>query len=152
MRTATTTCCVVGGGPAGMMAGLLLARNGVHVTVLEKHEDFFRDFRGDTIHPATLRILDDLGIVEEFLALPHTRMSRVTMETPSGPVTFADFSRLRPYGFIAFVPQWDFLDFLHAQATRYPTFRLLRQAEVRDLVVDDGRVVGVWSDIPEGRP
>jgi 2-polyprenyl-6-methoxyphenol hydroxylase-like FAD-dependent oxidoreductase len=99
---------------------------------------------------ATLRILDDLGLVEDVLALPHTRMPRVTLETPSGPVTFADFSRLRPYGLIAFVPQWDFLDFLHAQATRYPTFRLLRQAEVRNLVVDEGRVLGVRAETPEG--
>src|SRR5918997_5845628 len=116
MRAQTTTCCVVGGGPAGMMAGLLLARAGVDVTVLEKHEDFFRDFRGDTIHPATLRILAELGIAEEFLDLPHTRMPRVSMETAYGPLTIADFSRLRPYGFIAFVPQRDFLEFLHDQA------------------------------------
>ncbi len=150
MRTQTTTCCVVGGGPAGMMAGLLLARDGVDVTVLEKHEDFFRDFRGDTIHPATLRILHDLGMAEDFLSLPHSRMQRVTMETPSGPVAFADFTRLRPYGFIAFVPQWDFLDFLHAQATRYPTFRLLRQTEVKDLVIDNGQVLGVRAETPEG--
>jgi 2-polyprenyl-6-methoxyphenol hydroxylase-like FAD-dependent oxidoreductase len=150
MRVETTTCCVVGGGPAGMMAGLLLARAGVHVTVLEKHEDFFRDFRGDTIHPATLRILAELGIAEEFLALPHTRLPRVTMETASGPLTIAEFTRLRPYGFIAFVPQWDFLDFLHDRARDHPTFHLLRRAEVTDLVLDDGRVAGVRAETADG--
>jgi len=150
MRVETTTCCVVGGGPAGMMAGLLLARAGVDVTVLEKHEDFFRDFRGDTIHPATLRILADLGIAEAFLALPHTRMPRVSMETASGPLTIAEFTRLRPYGFIAFVPQWDFLDFIDDQAKAYPTFRLLRRVEVTDLVHEAGRVAGVRAETDDG--
>ncbi|MGY1712575.1 FAD-dependent oxidoreductase [Geodermatophilus sp. SYSU D00758] len=150
MRMAATTCCVVGGGPAGMTAGLLLARAGVDVTVLEKHEDFFRDFRGDTIHPATLRVLAELDLAEEFLALPHTRMPRVTMETASGPVTIAEFTRLRPYGFIAFVPQWDFLDFLHDQAKAHPTFRLLRRAEVTGLVLDAGRVAGVRAETADG--
>ncbi|WP_458199752.1 FAD-dependent oxidoreductase [Blastococcus deserti] len=145
-----TTCCVVGGGPAGMMAGLLLARAGVDVTVLEKHEDFFRDFRGDTIHPATLRVLAELGIAEQFLALPHTRMPRVSMETPSGPVTIADFTRLRPYGFIAFVPQWDFLDFLHDQAKAFPSFRLIRRAQVTDLLLDAGRIAGVRAETADG--
>jgi 2-polyprenyl-6-methoxyphenol hydroxylase-like FAD-dependent oxidoreductase len=150
MRVETTTCCVVGGGPAGMMAGLLLARAGVDVTVLEKHEDFFRDFRGDTIHPATLRILAELDIAEDFLALPHTRMPRVSMQTASGPLTIAEFTRLRPYGFIAFVPQWDFLDFLHDRAKSYPTFHLLRRAEVTDLVLDSGRVAGVRAQTADG--
>ncbi len=121
MRTEETACCVVGGGPAGMMAALLLARQGVKVTVLEKHEDFLRDFRGDTIHPATLQVLDELGALEQFLALPHTRMERVTMDTPSGPVTFADFTKVGRHGYIAFVPQWDFLGFLADWARRYPS-------------------------------
>ncbi len=150
MRVETTTCCVVGGGPAGMMAGLLLARAGVDVTVLEKHEDFFRDFRGDTIHPATLRILAELDIAEDFLALPHTRMPRVSMQTASGPLTIAEFTRLQPYGFIAFVPQWDFLDFLYDRAKSYPTFDLLRRAEVTDLVLDSGRVAGVRAQTADG--
>ena len=151
MRTETTTCCVVGGGPAGMMAGLLLARQGVDVIVLEKHEDFFRDFRGDTIHPATLQVLDELGIIEDFLALRHTRMERVTMDTPSGPLTFADFTKVSErYGYIAFLPQWDFLEFLHDQAKRYPSFRLLRPAEVTDLVEGNGRIVGVRAKTPDG--
>jgi 2-polyprenyl-6-methoxyphenol hydroxylase-like FAD-dependent oxidoreductase len=150
VRVETTTCCVVGGGPAGMMAGLLLARAGVDVTVLEKHEDFFRDFRGDTIHPATLRILAELGLVDEFLSLPHTRMPRVHLQTGSGQVTIADFTRLRPYGFVAFVPQWDFLDFVHDRASACPTFRLLRHAEVTDLVLDAGRVAGVRAETEDG--
>ena len=133
-----------------MMAGLLLARAGVDVTVLEKHEDFFRDFRGDTIHPATLRILAELDLAEAFLAVPHTRMSQVSMETAAGPVTIAEFSRLRPYGFIAFVPQWDFLEFLHEQARTLPTFRLLRPAEVTDLVLDAGRIAGVRARTADG--
>jgi 2-polyprenyl-6-methoxyphenol hydroxylase-like FAD-dependent oxidoreductase len=151
MRTETTTCCIVGGGPAGMMAGLLLARQGVEVVVLEKHADFLRDFRGDTIHPATLQLLDELGVIDDFLALPHTRMERVTMDTPSGPVTFADFSRLAGrHGYIAFLPQWDFLNFLADKAAHYPTFRLLTAASVTELVEEGGAVVGIRATTKEG--
>jgi 2-polyprenyl-6-methoxyphenol hydroxylase-like FAD-dependent oxidoreductase len=151
MRTETTTCCIVGGGPAGMMAGLLLARQGVEVVVLEKHDDFLRDFRGDTIHPATLQLLDELGVIDDFLALPHTRMERVTMDTPSGPVTFADFSRLAGrHGYIAFLPQWDFLNFLADKAAHYPTFRLLTAASVTELVEEGGAVVGIRATTKEG--
>jgi 2-polyprenyl-6-methoxyphenol hydroxylase-like FAD-dependent oxidoreductase len=127
-----------------MMAGLLLARRGVDVVVLEKHEDFLRDFRGDTIHPSTLQLIHELGWIDEFLELPHSRMDQVTVRMGGSTVTFADFRRLRvrcPY--IAFMPQWDFLDFLAAKANAMPNFRLLRSTEVTDLVVERGRVVGV---------
>ena len=133
-----------------MVCGWLLARSGVDVVVLEKHEDFFRDFRGDTIHPATLQLLAELGAIDDFLALPHSKMERLTMETPSGSVTFADFTKLSPYGYIAFVPQWDFLDFVNERARRYPWFRLLRPAEATELVHGNDRVVGVRATTTTG--
>jgi 2-polyprenyl-6-methoxyphenol hydroxylase-like FAD-dependent oxidoreductase len=134
-----------------MMAGLLFARQGVDVMVLEKHHDFLRDFRGDTIHPATMQLLDELGALDEFLAIPHSRMERVTMDTPEGPVSFADFSRLAGrHGYIAFLPQWDFLNFLAGQAARYPTFRLLVGAPVTELVEEGGAVVGVRVATEDG--
>ncbi|MBT2225333.1 FAD-dependent oxidoreductase [Nonomuraea sp. NEAU-A123] len=151
MRTESVRCCVVGGGPAGIMLGLLLARQGVEVIVLEKHADFLRDFRGDTVHPSTLELIAELGWVEEFLELPHAKMREVTVSIGGKAVTFADFSRLKvrcPY--IAFLPQWDVLDFLAAKAAAYPGFRLLRGAEVTELVSEDGRTVGVRADTAEG--
>jgi len=151
MRRETTTCCIAGGGPAGMMAGLLLARQGIEVMVLEKHADFLRDFRGDTIHPATLQLLAELGMIEEFLQLPHTKMPRIIMETPTGPTTFADFTRWTgPYGYIAFVPQWDFLNFIARKAEAYPSFRLITRAEVTGLIEENGQNVGVHASTPEG--
>jgi len=137
------TCCVVGGGPAGMMAGLLLARAGVPVLVLEKHADFLRDFRGDTVHPSTLEILDQLGLYDTFLQRPHTKAYRLRGRFASLETTFADFTHLPTRAkFVALMPQWDFLDFLAAEARRYPNFDLRMQAEVTGLRTADGKVVG----------
>jgi len=127
-------CCVVGGGPAGMMLGLLLARSGVRVTVLEKHKDFLRDFRGDTVHPSTLQIMQELGLLEEFLKLPHTKIRTANMEIGDEHLSIGDFTRLpTACKFIALMPQWDFLNFIAEEAKAYPTFKLLMRAEVTGL-------------------
>ncbi|WP_330256793.1 FAD-dependent oxidoreductase [Nocardia sp. NBC_00565] len=143
--------CVVGGGPAGLMTGLLLARSGVEVLVLEKHPDFLRDFRGDTVHPSTLRAMDELGLAAEFLALPHVELPQLPMATASGPVIFADFRGL-PGGFpfVAFMPQWDVLNFLAEAGRRYPGFRLIQEAEVTELIHEDDAVVGARVRTPDG--
>lgn len=139
-----TTCLVVGGGPAGMVLGLLMARAGVEVTVLEKHADFLRDFRGDTVHASTLTLLDELGLGERFARLPQRRIDRVQVMLDSGVTTVGDMSRLPgAHQHIALVPQWDFLDLLADAAAEEPTFTLRRNAEVTDLLRDGERVVGV---------
>ena len=147
-----TTCIVVGGGPAGMVAALLLARGGVEVTVLEKHADFLRDFRGDTVHPSTLRLLDELGLFEQFDALPHTKLEGWGIDLPDGrKAPFIDFTRLRlPHRYIAMVPQWDLLDLLAEAGRQEPTFTLRMSHDVTGLLYESGRVVGVRYDSPDG--
>jgi 2-polyprenyl-6-methoxyphenol hydroxylase-like FAD-dependent oxidoreductase len=144
-------CCVTGGGPAGMMLGFLLARAGMDVLVLEKHADFLRDFRGDTIHPSTLELMHELGLLEEFLARPHQEAPQLTGVVGDTAVVIADFSHLPTHcRFIAFMPQWDFLNFLAEHGRKYPTFRVRMQAQVTELLEDGGRVVGVRAVTPEG--
>ena len=142
MPRVSVQCCIAGGGPAGMMLGLLLARAGVVVTVLEKHADFLRDFRGDTIHPSTLMLMDELGLLERFLKLPHQRVTRLAFQFGERTVPMADFSRLGP-GFMAIMPQWDFLNFLAEEAKRHPSFTLRMEAEVTGVIERDGQVHGV---------
>jgi 2-polyprenyl-6-methoxyphenol hydroxylase-like FAD-dependent oxidoreductase len=147
-----TTCLIVGGGPAGMVAGLLLARGGVEVTVLEKHADFLRDFRGDTVHPSTLRLLDELGLYEQFNALPHTRLEGWGLDLPDGrKAPIIDFTRLRmPHPYIAMVPQWDLLDLLADAGRKESTFTLRMSHDVTGLLYEADRVVGVRYESPDG--
>jgi 2-polyprenyl-6-methoxyphenol hydroxylase-like FAD-dependent oxidoreductase len=141
---AHTTVCISGGGPAGMMLGFLLARAGIRVTVLEKHADFFRDFRGDTIHTATLELMRELGLLDDFLRLPHHKVYSIGGTFGGESITFGDFRYLPTQcKFVAFMPQWDFLDFLKRQAAAYPDFTLLMDAEATVLLRDRGRVSGV---------
>src|SRR6266536_2736053 len=144
-------CAVVGGGPAGMMLGLLLARAGIEVVVLEKHADFLRDFRGDTIHPSTLELMHELGLLDAFLELPHQKITELKAWFGGTELTLADFTHLPTHcRFIALMPQWDFLDFLAREAARYPAFRLRMQAEVTGLIEEAGRIVGVRGRTSEG--
>ena len=144
-------CCIAGGGPAGMMLGYLLARAGVEVLLLEKHGDFLRDFRGDTIHPSTLEVMHELGLLDEFLKLPHQKVYELNAQVGEMRLTIADFRHLPTRcGFVAFMPQWDFLNFLAEKAARYSGFKLMMEAEVTGLVEESGRVVGVRAKTPSG--
>jgi 2-polyprenyl-6-methoxyphenol hydroxylase-like FAD-dependent oxidoreductase len=147
-----TTCLVVGGGPAGMVLGLLLARAGIEVTVLEKHGDFLRDFRGDTVHPSTLQLLDELGLGEDFARLPQTRLEEVVFPTADGgTVTIGDFRRLRvPHPYVAMTPQWDLLDLLADAGRREPTYTLRMQTEMTGLLREGDRVRGVRYRTADG--
>jgi 2-polyprenyl-6-methoxyphenol hydroxylase-like FAD-dependent oxidoreductase len=146
-----TRCCIAGGGPAGMILGFLLARMGVEVYVLEKHGDFLRDFRGDTIHPSTLDIMYELGILDKFLKRPHQELRELSGRVGAETVTISDFTHLHTHcRFVALMPQWDFLDFIKEQASGYPAFHLLMHAEVTDLLEENGTVVGVRARTPDG--
>src|SRR5712692_371110 len=144
-------CCIAGGGPAGMMLGFLLARAGVEVLVLEKHKDFFRDFRGDTIHPSTLQVMHELGLLDEFLKLPHDEIRQLRALIGDTEIQLADFTHLPTVcKFIALMPQWDFLNFLAEQGRRYPNFDLRMETEATDLIVERDRVVGLRAESPSG--
>jgi 2-polyprenyl-6-methoxyphenol hydroxylase-like FAD-dependent oxidoreductase len=145
-----TTCCIVGGGPAGMMLGFLLARAGVDVVILEKHKDFLRDFRGDTIHPSTLELMHELGLLDEFLELPHSKVKHLAAQIGDSRVELADFTHLPTRcKFVAFMPQWDFLNFLAAKGKKYrKRFDLRMRAEATGLIHSGGRVVGVRAKMP----
>jgi 2-polyprenyl-6-methoxyphenol hydroxylase-like FAD-dependent oxidoreductase len=146
-----TRCVIVGGGPAGMMAGYLLARAGVRVAVLEKHADFIRDFRGDTIHPSTLELMHELGLLDEFLKQPHQEVRELRGVVNGYVVAIADFRSLPTRcKFIAFMPQWDFLNFLSGHAKRFPSFQLHMETEVVDLLIENERVIGVRARTPRG--
>jgi 2-polyprenyl-6-methoxyphenol hydroxylase-like FAD-dependent oxidoreductase len=146
-----TRCCIAGGWPAGMMLGFLLARAGVDVVVLEKHADFLRDFRGDTVHPSTLELMYELGLLEEFLKLPHQKLERLSGQVGDERVQFIDLTHVPTHcKYIALMPQWDFLDFLAAHAKRYKSFDLRMRAEAADLIEKGGRIVGVRAHTPGG--
>jgi 2-polyprenyl-6-methoxyphenol hydroxylase-like FAD-dependent oxidoreductase len=151
-ETKHARCCIVGGGPAGMMLGYLLARAGIDVVVLEKHADFLRDFRGDTIHPSTLEVMNDLGLYDEFLRLPHQELTVLSGEVGDVTLPLADFSHLPTRAkFIALMPQWDFLNFLARKAKAFPNFDLRMQANVDGLIEGEGRVRGITAQTPQGR-
>ena len=150
-ETITTRCCIAGGGPAGMMLGFLLARAGIDVVVLEKHADFLRDFRGDTIHPSTLELMHELGLLDEFLKLPHQKVSRADGQVGAERIPMADFTHLPTQcKFIALMPQWDFLDFLAEQGSAIRNSACCMQAEATELIEEGGRVAGVRASTPEG--
>jgi 2-polyprenyl-6-methoxyphenol hydroxylase-like FAD-dependent oxidoreductase len=147
----TTKCCIAGGGPAGMMLGFLLARAGVDVAVLEKYPDFFRDFRGDTVHPSTLELMYELGLLDDFLKLPHQKIETLTAQIGEEHLTMIDFRHVPTHcKYIALMPQWDFLNFLAEHGKRYKTFDLHMKTEATDLIEEGGRIVGLRAKGPDG--
>ncbi|SIO55520.1 2-polyprenyl-6-methoxyphenol hydroxylase [Bradyrhizobium erythrophlei] len=150
-RTMQVRCCIVGGGPAGMMLGYLFGRAGIDVVVLEKHADFFRDFRGDTVHPSTLQVMDELGLIDGFLKLPHQQLQKMDGMFGGTSVRIADLSRVgTKYPFIAFMPQWDFLNFLREAGQRFASLKVMMNAEATDLIRDGEQIAGVRVMTPEG--
>ncbi|MBR0800920.1 FAD-dependent oxidoreductase [Bradyrhizobium jicamae] len=150
-RTMKVRCCVVGGGPAGMMLGYLLGRAGIDVVVLEKHADFFRDFRGDTVHPSTLQVMDELGLIGGFLKLPHQELQKLDGMFGGTPVRVADLSRVSVrYPFIAMMPQWDFLNFLRDSGKRFQSLRVMMSTEATDLIRHGDAIAGVRAKTPDG--
>jgi 2-polyprenyl-6-methoxyphenol hydroxylase-like FAD-dependent oxidoreductase len=144
-------CCIVGGGPAGMMLGYLFGRAGIDVVVLEKHADFFRDFRGDTVHPSTLQVMDELGLIDGFLKLPHQRLQKMEGLFAGSAVRLADLSRLNvKYPFIAFMPQWDFLNFLREAGKRFASLKVMMSTEAVDLIRNGNRIAGVRAKTADG--
>jgi len=150
-RTIQTHCCIVGGGPAGMMLGYLFGRAGIETVVLEKHADFFRDFRGDTVHPSTLQVMDELGLIDGFLKIPHQQLQKMDGQFGDESIRIADLGRLHvKYPFIAMMPQWDFLNFLRENGKRFASLQVMMNANATDLIWSGEAVAGVKADTPEG--